>query len=503
MRKWKWIHRWFSLVLGVFLLLWAFSGIILNHRELFSSIQISRSLLPAEYHFNNWNNASVRSALELENGKMFIYGAIGIWQTDTTFEEFFPYMNGLPEGVDQARTMKLVKATDGKIFAATQSGLYALDATSDRWTNIVLNIKDKRVVDLAIRKDTLFAMTRSEIFVYNIGETIDLIKTIQLSDASNDDGKIGLFRTLWVIHSGEIFGLPGKLIVDFMAFVLIFLIITGYIYFFFPRWIKNRRKQNLESKNHVKAIRFSVKWHNKVGVWTVFFLLITVFTGIFLRPPLLIAIASQRISKIPFTVLNHTNSWHDQLRALVWDESSKGWIIGTADGLFLVDASFSTVPVQIENTPPLSVMGINVLQAISEDDFLVGSFNGLFLWNPEKEVIIDYITGEIPVQKSSAGSPLGHYLIAGMINQGGKEYVFEYNKGLLHHEIPMPEVLQQTPMPLWNLALEVHTTRIFQSLIGVYYILIIPLFGLLTLLILLSGLVIWLKKYMSNRKKAI
>jgi len=58
----------------------------------------------------------------------------------------------------------------------------------------------------------------------------------------------------------------------------------------------------------------------------------------------------------------------------------------------------------------------------------------------------------------------------------------------------MPDKIEHQPMPLWNLALEVHTARIFQALIGDFYILIIPLFGLAFLLILWAGLMRWLKK---------
>jgi hypothetical protein len=63
MKKWKWIHRWFSLVLGLFLLLWSVSGMLLNHRVLFSELELNRNILPPEYRYQNWNNAAIRSGL--------------------------------------------------------------------------------------------------------------------------------------------------------------------------------------------------------------------------------------------------------------------------------------------------------------------------------------------------------------------------------------------------------------------------------------------------------
>lgn len=498
MKKWKWIHRWFSLVLGCLLILWAVSGIVLNHRELVSPVGVNRNFLPSEFRFENWNNAAVRSGLELDSGKLLLYGNIGIWLSDTSFSHYEPFMEGFPKGIDNARTMKILGSNAGQLFAATQSGLYVKDSFNKQWRNIPLPIHDTRIMDLAVSGDTLFVLDRSNIFAFRYHPELELLSTIQLLQATNDDGKIGLFRTLWVIHSGEVLGTAGKLLVDLLALVLIFLVITGYIYFFFPSWVKQRKKRQKAYNKHVSATRFSVKWHNKIGIWIGGFLIVTVFTGMFLRPPLLITIAQARVGKIPATILNHPNVWHDKLRALVYDSSSGRWMIGTNDGIYTVDAQFAQQPEPVGATPPLSVMGINVFEPIANGSFLIGSFNGLFLWEPSSGFVRDFITGQTPQARSSAGSPIGQYLISGMFKLNQRFYIFDYNQGLLIEKVQMPQSIQKTQMPLWNVALETHTARIFQSLIGPFYLLIIPLMGLLTLLILISGILIWLKK----RKKA-
>lgn len=494
MKKWKWLHRWFSLVLGFFLILWAVSGIVLNHRELVSSVEVDRKLLPSEYHFENWNNAAVRSGLELDSGMMLLYGNIGIWLTDTTFSYYTPFMDGFPKGVDNARTMKLLRSDAGQLFAATQSGLYVKSSNDALWNNIPLPHHDARIMDMTLKNDSLFVVDRSNIYIFKFQPQVALLSKIQLLPAFNDDNKIGLFRTLWVIHSGEVLGFAGKLLVDFLALVLIFLIVTGYIYFFFPRWIKRRKKHQMAVSKHVATTKFSVKWHNKIGIWIGGFLILTVFTGMFLRPPLLITISQARVAKIPGTILNHPNVWHDRLRALVFDATSGGWMLGTNDGIFSVDAQFSQKPQPIGATPPLSVMGINVFEPLENGYFLIGSFNGLFLWEPNSGFVRDFITGQTPQVRSSAGSPIGQHLISGMFKMNGKSYIFEYNQGLLSEKMDMPQTIENTPMPLWNVALEVHTARIFQSTIGAFYLLIIPLLGLMTLLILISGILIYLKK---------
>jgi hypothetical protein len=145
-------------------------------------------------------------------------------------------------------------------------------------------------------------------------------------------------------------------------------------------------------------------------------------------------------------------------------------------------------------------MGINVLEYKGNGNYLIGSFNGLFLWNAGNGYQVDYLTGEIPERRGGAGSPIGKHLIAGYVTLNEKELIFDYNQGLLNGHLPMPEKLSSVPMPLWNLALEVHTTRIFQFLTGPFYILIIPLFGLGSILILISGILVWLRRGKKNRK---
>ena len=81
----------------------------------------------------------------------------------------------------------------------------------------------------------------------------------------------------------------------------------------------------------------------------------------------------------------------------------------------------------------------------------------------------------------------------------GREFVFDYNLGVGNmtdgtHFTIMPELIQKAPMSLWNLCLEIHTGRIYQYIFGQFYILFIPLAGLSILWILLTGLILYLKR---------
>lgn len=65
---WKKYHRWFGLVLSVFMLVFCVSGIILNHRQLFADCAVSRSLLPPAYHIRNFNNGIIKGSTPIASG---------------------------------------------------------------------------------------------------------------------------------------------------------------------------------------------------------------------------------------------------------------------------------------------------------------------------------------------------------------------------------------------------------------------------------------------------
>ena len=57
---WKKHHKWFGLIFAFFIILFGASGIVLNHRQLFSDYQISRKWLPDAYRYKSWNNGMLR-----------------------------------------------------------------------------------------------------------------------------------------------------------------------------------------------------------------------------------------------------------------------------------------------------------------------------------------------------------------------------------------------------------------------------------------------------------
>ncbi len=494
-KKWKWIHKWFSLLLAVVVIIWALSGIILNHRQLVSRIELKRSWMPPAYHFKNWNNSAVKGARLLSEDSLLLYGNIGIWLTDLDFSSYSPFMEALPQGMDNRRVAAMLLTPENHLYAGTQTGLFVWESEQNAWYKLLLPLRDERITDLRLKDGKLVVLGRSEVYLATTTDKVPDFEQIYLPAAVNDDGKIGLFRTLWVLHSGELWGTAGRVVVDLMALSLIFFSLMGYVYFFFSKWIRRRKRSERSVKKLVSLNRFSVKWHKKLGIWLVFFLLITSFTGMFLRPPLLIPIAHSRVPRIPYSLLDHPNPWEDKLRGIYWNDALQHWLVATDDGLYHCDEGFRMAPHPFPNQPPVSLMGINVLEFdMEQHEYLVGSFNGLFKWNPQTGKIIDGITGIESEKKTTAASPIGQYMIAGRISLPNQELLFDYNTGLMNADIVMPSEISELPMPIWNLALEIHTGRIVQDLIGIGYIFIVPLFGIAVVLILLSGLFVYLRR---------
>jgi len=490
-------HKWLGVVIALIIILFSISGIVLNHRKLLSSIDILRKGLAIEYQIENWNNAAVKSTEKIASDSIIIYGNVGIWLTDSSFSKYKDFNQGLPEGIDNRKICKVFHASNGEIYAGSFFGLYQFDLRSKKWKKVHLPVKEERIVDLMERGDTLYILTRSHLILSsNLKDFV--IK--ELPKPEGYDNKISLFKTLWVIHSGEIYGSFGKIFVDVMGLIFIFLTITGLSLFINGIRIRKRFKKKISFKK-IKSTNFwNLRWHNKIGWITLVFLFITTLTGMFLRPPLLIAIANAKVGKIPGTELSVSNPWFDKLRRILYDEEQGRFMVATVDGFYYSDDNFNSDLKAFETQPPASVMGVTVFRKQRKGTYLVGSFEGLFEWSPAKGEVFDYIKKEPYAIKKVAGPPIGDYLITGFSQDfKGEEIAFDYNLGAININrgrtfSKMPTQIKEAyRMSLWNLALEVHTGRIFQSVIGIFYILIVPLTGLIILFILISGFIVWWK----------
>lgn len=521
-------HKWFSLVATLFILFFAISGIILNHRNLLSGIDIDRNFLPSAYRYNNWNLAAIKGSEQISDDSILVYGNLGVWLTNSSYQQFRAFNTGFPKGVDNRKINTVHFNKRSGLYAGTLFGMFRYDFKKGRWDRIELPSGDERIVKIITIGDTLMVMSRSLLMMTIPGNNPEQAENHHASDRSSDngiarrktvinstnvqipkfsiisipppegwDGKVGLFRTFWVVHSGEIYGFAGKILVDFVGLSIILLCITGLIYFLIPHRIR-RLKDELHRSRLKRFNRGTLRWHNIVGSWLFPVLILTTFTGMFLRPPLLIPIAGSRVQPIPFSELDSPNPWFDKLRDFEFDRESGRFIVATQEGIFEADLQFKKKLKLLPYQPPVSVMGINVLKKIPGSGYLIGSFSGIFIWNTETGAITDYITKLSYYRTGVEGPPFGQVSVAGFCRvNDSTEVIFDYAVGIMavkgKNPFPaMPEaIISQSPISLWNLALEIHTGRIFQPVLGGFYILIVPLIGLMTLIILVSGFFSW------------
>ncbi|MEZ5071523.1 MAG: PepSY-associated TM helix domain-containing protein [Bacteroidales bacterium] len=505
-KTYKKLHKWPGLIIAFVLLNFGISGIVLNHRGFFSSLDVKRSVLPRVYRYANWNNAALKGDLVVAPDSILVFGNIGIWVTDSAFEAYRPLNEGFGKGVDRRKTYDLHRMANGDLYAATHFGLYAFSPDRQSWVPFHLVSDNQRFVALESVGDTLYALNRSHLFTGRSDGVNTTFVRHQLPAPPGYEDRVGLFETIWQLHSGEAFGGIGKVFVDLLALVTLFLSITGILYFFFPGWMKRRKKRERPVQSLARANRWSLRWHNHFGAWVFVFLIFLYFTGMFLRPPLLIPIANARVGPLKFSNLDQDNPWFDRCRDLLWDGEKQYFLLATSEGIHELDPTLSHV-VPLPSQPPVSVMGITVLVPFHHGVYVVGSFSGLFLWDPAQGRVLNFYTGQ-PYEGRSAGRPIGDVQVTGILQDHlGRPYCIDYNQGVqaLWPNAPdfptMPaEVVEASGMSLWNVALEFHTGRIFQSVLGPFYILIVPLAGLTGITVVLSGYLLWRKRF---RKKKL
>ena len=255
-------HKWLGLVITLLLVLFAASGIVLNHRSIFASIDIDRDFLPDTYGYENWNLAAVKGAEEIGSDSILVYGNVGIWLTDSNFTDFVDYSQGFPTGIDNKKISKIYKMKDGRLFAGTLLGLFEFSTPEAKWRNVPLPLHNQRIVDLTQRQDTLIVLSRS--YLLKSTDYKHFTRHI-LPPPDNYDGKVGLFKTLWIIHSGEVYGEIGKLFIDLIGLIFIFLSITGLIPFINGYRIKSRKIKHTDASTLKESTRWNLVWHNRIG----------------------------------------------------------------------------------------------------------------------------------------------------------------------------------------------------------------------------------------------
>lgn len=464
---WKKQHKWLGIVFCFFMLMFCLSGIVLNHRAAVSGVNVSRKWLPARYRYSEWNGGLMRGTtpyVETDSSiSILVYGTGGIWQTDSTASFFADFNKGMPVGADYRQIRNVVQTVDRELFAVAIFSLYRYGGKDSGWQWVSLPKEDDEMLtDAVCRNDTLIVAGRSHLYLSLAPYTS--FEKIRLREPDGYRGEVSLFRTVWMLHSGELFGTAGRLFVDAIALVLVVLCVTGLIYWLSNGYMRRKRSKGEKTPTALRITRISYLWHDKIGRATIVLTLFISVTGWCLRPPVMIVMALNRIPVIPGTVLDSPNPWHDKLRMIRYDDSCGDWLLSTSDGFYSLE-NLRDIPVRINHAPPVSVMGLNVFENGNSGEWLCGSFSGMFIWDRAGQTVADYFTRE-PAAGSS-GPPFGKQPISGYSRDfAGREFTVDYYRGT--DAIIQPAEFEMLPMSLWNLALEVHSGRIYMGVAATY-----------------------------------
>ena len=494
------LHKWPGVIITIFAIHFALSGIIMNHRSFFSGMELSRKWLPNTYEYQNWNQAALRGGVSIGKDSLLLFGNIGAWTRIA--DRFTDFNQGFPKGIDNRKINQLIRFKNEWV-AATQFGLFRRRDIAGEWQDVPLPQTGERLVDLFVKQDTLMILSRS-----NLLKSTDLVHfdTIILPAPEGYTRSAGLFNTLWELHSGELFGTAGKLLVDLLGIVTILLSVTGLLHFFLPSLIKRKKRISGSSGVLPLTYRQNLRWHNVVGYTACLFLIINTMAGMFLRPPLLIPIVNTRVGIIPRTHLDNDNPWNDKLRRGTWNEHLESYLFSTSEGFYAINENLTNSAVRMKLQPPVSLMGCNVLVPIDSTGYLIGSFSGLFAWDAVDGRVEDFFSGKPYEAPSGMSRPVSANMVTGYVkDELNQEWIFDYNQGIqaigrsVIWDMPT-HVKEKSPISLWNLSLEIHTGRILEPFIGMFYLLYIPLAGICVLMVLISGFAIWLLSHRIKRQ---
>ncbi len=491
------IHKYLGLVLGLYLLAMGASGLFLNHPEWIRSIDTPQAIVPGDYSYKNWNRMLIRGGSITADGTWYLAGKSGVARSVDQGRSFSILNEGFPVAAynrDTADLLILDEHPDGKLLlAATRSGLYQKQGDNP-WSQVDLPgaPSSPRMVALVETDGRIVAF--SEHSAWQADTKALNFSQAELAIARQGSAStVPLFRVLHDIHNGAILGAPGKILLDISGIILVILGASGLVIWFVP-W-RNRKLPTLRQPPGT-FFRWCWKYHLKLGIWIVLILMILAGSGIFLRPPLLLATVNHSLdSDNPLLHFSpRAEGFGGKIQSATY--SNNGTIvISTENGLWRGPANLDGDFKHLQLPVPIHGMGVTVLEGMADNQLLIGSFSGLF--------VIEENSGRIWRLRRPGLQESNPYqsndLVSGVVMAGNQPYVrFDYHDGMLpmttgQRSLPTmpPEVAAAAPMSMWHYLFEFHNGRIFEPWLGPWYLLIIPLSGIILLLLCLSGAYDW------------
>ncbi len=494
-----WLHKYFGLLGLIFCAWMALSGILLNHPQLIKKYSLPSRIMPANYHYRNWNRMSWRDSVfsARHDNILYVGGKEGVWRSLDQGKSFKPLTTGFPTTIYERDTYSLLLAADREsetLYAGTKSGLFYQQ--NESWHRIDHPVlKNKAVIDLIQIDNRILAFTDSAAYQAVIDNRPPSFSPLALPRDLNQAPTVPLFRWLLKIHDGSILGLPGRLFVDFLGLTLFLLCLSGALIWYVP-WRKRRRRPTIFAG---KIFALNFRWHLKLGIISALFITIIALSGTLVRPPLLIAIIRLTVPANLMPGSDPDNPWANQIQRAAYLKEKNQLIIASKQGLFSGPVDNSATFTKIPEALPIHGMGAMVFEALDNHNLLIGSFSGLYIWDTSQQTIMQ-LKSKTTLGNPDWGKPI--MVTGAAVFNGQALLVADYSDGLkplrrhLHLLPAMPdEIRSQSRISLWNALFELHNGRIFEQFIGPLYWLIIPLGGISLIVTLISGTLKWNRRH--------
>lgn len=458
------------------------SGILLNHPDLIKDVSVPSAFIPQRFMINsNWNRKSMTKIVDQDN-LLYLAGSQGVWKSEDKGKSFKQLKKGYPESAMGRRTNDILLA-DTLLFAASETGLFVLNINENKWKKINLETSDP-VKKVLLVSDKLYVFSSSHVFIGNIDYKNSKFEKMTL-EADMGDEKISLFSLMFDLHSGEIFGLPGRLLYDAAGVMIVFLSFSGIYMWYFP-WRK-KKKSKAGSK---KLFIWFYKHHFKIGIISATLVLIIGVTGIFLLRPLSRVIAGKTISKKNYPGFLPDNNFEGRIKNAIYDEKNKQILLYAANKFWSSNPEFDKPLERLDIPKFVAGHGLSVFEKTDSANVILGSFAGLYKLN-------------LQTKKSEkiAVPGKGRKFVTGFAQfNNGAQFVSTLYNGIIPlgkessiSKIVMPEeMIKNYSMPLWSYLFSLHKGRIFIDLFGSYTGPIFFTLGALFVLITLSGIFDWI-----------
>lgn len=475
------LHRWLGIPIAIAMLYMSLSGILLNHPVLIASWNAPRWLLPADMRSVNWGRGAIQSWITLADGSLLAGGKGGVYRMDATAGTVEPVNEGLPGSVALGAIQDLARDSAGNIWAGTPSGVFSLHVDSKRWR---ADGPYQEIVALVARDSVLYAFSPHAVWSRQNSGDWNLVREWPVPDP-------GFIHLLFDLHSGAILGKPGKLLYD-IAGMALFLLGVGGLYLVCIPFAAKRLSARLKRVGSW-LVRYHLRHQRKAGWLLVVPMVIIPATGLFMQPPFSALLSSLKSVDDVASVGPHPGLWS----AALYDESRERWVLADGDRLWQTENSEFAMIEPMGARLPVHPMGVTGLVQI-DSLYIVGSFGGLLAYSPENNRVVDALTGKPVLQPSmrsrtqvrSVGA-LNRQLAYGDLRKG---WLVRQNNAW-NEVMPVPRDFKiPSTYSLWNYLFELHNGRILRSWISTFYMLHNPIVALGTLAVVLSGVMLVLRK---------